>query len=131
MKLMITPIDKDAEQNGAWINYRGVALLIARANNTKFKAAFRRVTKQYEDLSNLPEEKSSELLAEALAEGILLGWKGFKIYDDNNVEKEVEYSRVNAKNLLINDTDCRDFVTEFSNEIENFIIKDRKKLVGE
>ena len=130
MKLMITPIDKDAEQNGVWTEYREVKLLIARANNTKFKTAFRRITQQYEDLSNLPEEKSAELLSEALAEGVLLGWKNFKIYDAN-IEKEVEYSKINAKNLLVNDVDCREFVTDFANQIDNFIIQDRKKLSGE
>ncbi len=130
MKLMITPIDKDAEQNGVWTEYREVKLLIARANNTKFKTAFRRITQQYDDLSNLPEERSAELLSEALAEGVLLGWKNFKI-NDGNVEKEVEYSKINAKNLLVNDVDCREFVTDFANQIDNFIIQNRKKLSGE
>ncbi len=126
MKLMITPIDKNAEENGVWTKYRDVDLLIARGNNTKFKSAFRRVTQSYDDLTNLPEEKSAELLADALSEGVLLGWKGF-IVNGN----EIEYSKINAKNLLVNDVDCREFVTDFANEIDNFIIKERKKVSGE
>ena len=129
MKLKITPVDSNAEINGVWTNYRGVDLLIARGNNIKFKAIFRRLTKPYQkemDENNLGEEKSADLLCEAMADAILLGWKNFVIED-----KTIEYSKINAKNLLINDPDCREFVVDFSNEIDNFIIEDRKKLSGE
>lgn len=129
MKLQITPLNTDAAENGAWIEYRGVQLLVARGNNTKFKAAFRRVTKPYQreiDGGTLSEEKSSELLAEALADSVLLGWKGF-LQDG----KEIEYSKINAKNLLINDPDCREFISDFANDIENFIMEDINKVAGE
>ena len=129
MKLKITPVDSNAEINGVWTNYRGVDLLIARANNINFKSCFRKVTKPYEkqmEDGSLGEEKSSDLLCTALADSILLSWRNFIIE-----AKEIEYSKINAKNLLMNDPDCREFIINFSNEIDNFIIEDRKKLSGE
>ena len=128
-KLQITPIDHNREDNGTWTIYRGVQLLIARASNTRFKAIFRRLTQPYQrelDQGGLSEEKSAEILCESLSDAILLGWKGFVMDGE-----EVEYSKENAKNLMLNDPDCREFVTNFSNDIENYIREDRDKVLGE
>jgi hypothetical protein len=125
--LKITPIGKSAEE-GVTANYMGVDLLIARAGNTKFKAAFRRLTKPYKhdiDNSTLSDEISEKLLAEAMAEGVLVGWSGFK-----SDGKEVKYSVDNAVDLLMNDPDCMEFVSEFSRDINNYLEKDKAELVG-
>lgn len=128
MDLKITPVDKNAEQEGVWRTYRGVDLLIARGNNIAFKSAFRKLTKpfQREIERNIISERDSEnILAEALADGVLLDWKNFVI---NN--KEVPYTKQNAKQLLINDPDCRDFVQEVANDLDNYIIEQKQDLKG-
>lgn len=125
--LKITPIAKTAE-DGAYVNYRGVDLLVARAGNTKFKAAFRRTTKPYRneiDNGKLDEETSERLIAEAMAEGVLVGWKNF-IVDG----KEIKYSVENAVDLLTSDPDCYDFVSDFSKDIDNYLEQDEEETVG-
>lgn len=123
--LRITPISNKAEE-GAYANYRGVDLLIARANNSRFKAIFRRITKPYKkeiDRDTLDEATSERLLVEAVAESILVGWKNFKVNGE-----EVKYTKDNAKDLLSNDPDCLTFVTEFSKDIDNYIEEDEENL---
>ena len=125
--LKITPIAKTAEE-GAWANYRGVKLLIARANNPKFKTTFRRLTKPYKkEMENetLDEKTSGDLLAQAFAEAILLDWKDFVING-----KEIEYNKENAADLLINDPDCLQFVTDYANDIDNYLTVDEDELKG-
>lgn len=119
MSLRITPVNEDKQESGTWVNYRGVDLLIARSNNDKFGRAFRRLMKPYKkdfEKDRLDIEVSQKILASALAEGVLLGWKNFVVEG-----KEVQYSKENAIELLIVDRDCRDFVSDFANDLENFL----------
>jgi hypothetical protein len=123
--LRITPIAETAEQ-GARTNYRGVDLLIARANNSKFKAAFRRLSKPYKkqiDNETLDEATSEDILAGALAEGILVDWKNFVVNGE-----QIPYTLDNAKELLKNDPDLVDFVTAFSKDIDNYLETDEAEV---
>lgn len=125
MKIQITPIAETAEK-GAVAKYRGVDLKIARANNMKFKRIFRELTKPYKELidkDRLDEDTSRTIYLECLAEAVLIGWRNFYVG-----EEEVPYSTENAIELLRNDPDCLEFVTNFSQDIENYLIEDEAEL---
>lgn len=87
--------------DGVWFPYsKGVEFLIARANNPKFQ---RRVSYFYEKNRRLldsktpaADAKSNEIMAEVMAETILLNWKG-KIAFQGEL---LSYSKANAVKLL-------------------------------
>jgi hypothetical protein len=127
--LRITPLDESAVSEGRWTVYRGVHLLVARANNTKFINYFKKLTAPYKrdmEAGRLSEEISADILTEALGKYVLLNWKNFVVNG-----KEVEYTHENAKSLLLNDSDCRDYVMSFAEDLENFLIEDKNETVGE
>lgn len=122
MNISITPIDKDKEEGGSWGNYRNVDLLIARASNTKFTSIFRRLSKPFNkeiERNTISEKDSENILCKSLSKGVLLNWKNFII--DNN---ELEYTEENAESLLRNDPDCRTYVQEFSQDLDNYLTED-------
>lgn len=119
MDLRITPVNKDHEQNGTWTEYRGVDLLIARSNNTLFAKTMRQLSKPFAKQlkkGDLAPETVNSILAKATAVGILKDWRNFKIGGE-----DVPYSTENATNLLINDPDLMDFVSDFSSELDNYL----------
>lgn len=125
--LKITPVGNKADL-GAWGTYRGVKLKIARLNNNKYKAAFRRLMKPYQreiENNTLDDDTSDQLICESLAEGVLLDWK------KETFPGEVEYSKDNAIDLLMNDTDCRSFVMDFAGDINNFLEDDEAEVTKE
>ena len=133
MTLQITPINKEAAEKGKWTNYRGVDLLIARTNTDQYKKAFRKVMapfqRQIEDES-LSEEKSVDLLTTILAKYILVDWKNFPDFNSPDPKATVPYSEANAKDLLTNDPDCLQFVQEFANNLNNFLLEEAERFKG-
>lgn len=120
----ITPVNEDLKENGSWGTYRGVSLLIARANNTKFKQIFRRLTKPYKrdiDRGTLDQETLEEIWASCMSETILLDWK--------NHPANIKYSKENAKQLILQDPDAADFIKEFSEDVNNYIEEETKEVV--
>lgn len=117
--LRITPLDDGKVSEGTWTKYRGVSLKIARAGNDDFNRVFNALCKPYKrsiDKDTLDKDTMKEILCESLAKGILLDWKDLVINGE-----DIEYSTKNAQSLLNNDVDCRDFVQEFSRDIDNYI----------
>jgi hypothetical protein len=115
--LMITPVDRDAQNEGTWIDYHGVDLKICRSNNPIFKKSL--IKAQAEDMSKLSdsarEKRIAKVLSVNIAEGLLVDWNGLG---------DTPYTKESAENLLLNDDDCRQFVIGFANQAENFY-KDR------
>ena len=129
MELKITPVDKTAEEDGVWADYRGVKLKIARANNERYTREFRRLTRPYQKQiakNKLDPDLAKEILAKAAAKGLLRDWKDFYI----NGEK-VPFSLENATQLLLNDEDCLDFVTEFAQDMDNYVVEEMEELAKE
>jgi|DEB0MinimDraft_3_1074331.scaffolds.fasta_scaffold105072_2 hypothetical protein len=113
--------DRQSSEEGVWVDMgEGCSLLIARKGNNKFAKKIQALIKPYQrqiEMNSMPEDKANELLAEAMAYGILLDWKGLKLDG-----KEVKYSQTKAKELL-NDPDLRDFrnaVDALSDDREKF-----------
>lgn len=129
--LRITPIDDEKVEMGSWTKYRGVSLRIARANNSKFKSLFMQKMKPYENKLNaknangLDEDTMKDIMCECVSKAMLTDWKDFTIGGE-----EIPYSQENAYSLLYNDEDCRQFVTDFAGELENFLQEEEAELVG-
>lgn len=94
--------DTKKEEEGRWVDYDDkTAFLIARSGNKNFARVFTRAYNQNKSLLNskndTAEAKANEVLAEVMAETILLGWKGpVKLKGE-----ELAYSAQNAKKLLV------------------------------
>jgi len=122
MNISITPVDKSHEENGSWGTYRGVKLLIARANNTRFRAIFKRLSKPFSreiEKGTIGEADSESILCESLSKGILFGWKNFIVNGE-----EIEYTQDTAQQLMVNDPDCRQYVQEYSQDLDNYLKED-------
>jgi hypothetical protein len=121
--LKITPIDNDKVTGGVWTSYMGVQLKIARSNNDnfirKFKLAIKPVQRDH-DQGLLNDEQMADLLCGALAGAVLTDW------DFGEHEFNVE----NAKQLMINDPDCRVFVQEFSGTMANYFDSEKEDVKG-
>jgi len=125
--LKITPVGNKADL-GAWGYYRNVKLKIARLNNNRYKAAFRRLMKPYQkeiDNNTLDDDTSDRIICESLAEGVLVDW------DKSTFPGEVEYSKENAIDLLLNDPDCRLFVMDYAGDINNYLEDEEAKVTKE
>lgn len=131
MSLRITPVDDKKVEEGTWTTYRGVRLKIARGNNPKFRALFMKLTKPYQkqlvnqNLAALDEETMKDIMARVMSETILLDWNNFSIDG-----KEVPYTKENAYALLYNDSDCRDYVREFADDVDNYLKEEENEIAG-
>jgi hypothetical protein len=129
MTLKITPTNSENEEEGSWGEYRGVKLLVARANNNKFKREFKRLSAPHRraiQKGKLDEETANSIVVRSAAVGLLRGWKNF-IVDG----KEVEFSLKNAIDLLKSDPDCLDYIQEFADDVDNYIIDEIEDLSKE
>lgn len=125
--LRITPVDDGKAIEGTWILYRGVNLRISRANNAQFEEIFNKLSRPHQhaiDRGKIDESIAKEIMCNSMGKAILVDWTGF-IIDG----KEVEYSAHNAEQLLLNDEDCRQFVLEYSKDVDNYLIEEEKMVV--
>mgnify|MGYP000087619074 CR=1 FL=1 len=120
--LTITPIRAD-EVTLAYPYADGISLTIRRWGNDEFLAKWRRLQQPYRrqiDAGRLPAEKSRELLCQAMAGTVLVGWSGVP----------VEYSVESAADLLLSDRDARDWGGEQAQEVGNFLDDAQERLEG-
>lgn len=102
---------------GVWVDVgEGASLLIARMNNKKYAKKLATLLKPFErqvQMGTLSDDKADELMAEAYAHGILLGWKGLELDG-----KPIKYSTAKAKELLLDPTlrDFRGLVEDIANQ---------------
>lgn len=100
MKLSKFKIDHNVAEEGQWVDIGdGVELKIARMGNRKYNETIRRLSKPHKyqiDNDTLPQEISEEIMNKAVAECILLDWKGLE--DDDG--QPINYSRQKAFELL-------------------------------
>lgn len=111
---------KQLETEGVWHNIGGKnQIKVARLNNPKFRALYKRLTKPYERQlrqGTLSDEKETEILCKCLAETILLDWE---LTLD---KKPLPYSKENALKLLSDETlsDFRDAVVDCAKDAEQY-----------
>ena len=99
MDLSKTKLDDKAEREGIWIDYdEETAFLVARWMNPDHKAFIQRAVKPYirkHRRGDIPQDVSERIEAQAMAECILLGWKGLK-----NAGQDIPFSKGEALKLL-------------------------------
>ncbi len=108
-------------------DYYGVTLKIARGNNPNFRQKFRALTRPYKrqiEAGTLPDDKSDAILCEAMAGTVLFGWRG--VFPGG---EEHPYSDENAKQLLLNDPDCREFVSQTAGNLAVFLSSEQEDQV--
>lgn len=127
MALKITNIDKSKETEGVWEDYCGVSLKIARQNNPNFLKFLKDAAKKQgrRPFHKLPKRKQSEILKEAIAETILVDWEDLIIQ-----KEEIPYTPENALELINNDEECLNFITDVSMKMDNYI-QEAEEEVGE
>lgn len=127
--LKFTKTSRIKELEGVEVEYddgcgNSLKLTIARSsNNPHYDAKLSQLTepyrKQMKKGKSISNEIARKLNIRALAEEILLGWDEKDLLDDEG--KPVKYSVDNAIELLTNDGDLREFVEDFSLDINNYI----------
>ena len=121
MDLRSYKTDLTVSEEGVWVDMgEGCSLLIARKGNQKFAKRLKSLIKPYQrqiDMNTMADDLANKLLAEAMAYGILLDWKGLKLDG-----KEIKYSEKAAAELLNDPTliDFRNAVDQLSEDREAF-----------
>ncbi len=125
--MKIATSENPADRDGLWTAYtEDVDFLIARAGNSRFLKASDKAEAPYRRQiarGKLATEKQIEIQCRAMAEGILLGWRGPIEGDDGN---PLEYSVDNAYLMLRYNADIRDFVFEAATEQERYRVEARE-----
>jgi len=121
--MRITRTDKEKERSGVWTDYEGVKMLVARStNNPRYETAVTKAIAPYSDNNTgrkqkLTADKSKHLMIKVLANQVLLDWETFEDADGISQEYTVDA----AIKLLTEDGDCRDFITNFAGDIDNYM----------
>lgn len=118
--------DKKKENEGVWQEVaEGLEVLVARVNNPKHQDALERLSKPYRgqlQRGTLSHEKQQVISIEAMAEGVLLGWRSKGL--DGQVMmvagQPLEYSKENAVKVLMEFAEFRETVSQLAVDIELF-----------
>jgi len=128
MSLKITPTDSIKEQEGVWTKYLNVDLKIARGSNPKYLSELAKRSRTFESRfkkSKASNKEMTEALCQSAARYLLVDWKNFKPGNDN-----VPYSIDNAVDLLTSDIDCRQFILDFSDDLDNYLAEETEQTLG-
>lgn len=111
--------DKQAEQDGVEVKLDdGCTILVARANNRKFKAEMRRLMRPYQNQERrgtFDPDLRDDLTRQAVAKFVLLGWKGIELGG-----KAVKYSSEKAEELMKRSEDFENDVIDAATMMETF-----------
>lgn len=118
--------DESLENNGTWFPLVGDArVLVARAGNRKHGKVLSKLVEQHRQTldrkDELADQKSEEIMIEAMAEAILLGWENLTFKG-----QPMEVSISNAKTLLAI-KDFRTKIAELSNDVEAYKFKQEEE----
>lgn len=127
MAIKITRLDNKKVTEGVWTEYLGVELCIARHNNLAYLTALKLEAEKIgpKPLHKLPQSVRSSIVMKAMAEHILVDWRGLIVEGE-----EVEYSPANALELLTNDEECLSFVIDFAMNTMHFMLE-AEQVTGE
>lgn len=129
--------DNKIEQDGVFLDYGGFRLKIARAGgaNVRFNKILQAKFKPHKRLmamDNMEDELARKLMAEAYAEGVVLGWDS--VVDDKVVPyildekgEKMEFNRENCIKLLLDLPDLFSDLQTQANAISNFRVEERKE----
>ena len=119
-------IGKKYRDDGVWVTYTtddgSAELLIARAGNDDFLRAQEQLERPYRKKiarDALSAVTRREISIRAVAEAILLDWRGIAYGDDN----EQPYSPEIGYSALLDDPDMLEFVIETSINNDNYLLQ--------
>lgn len=116
---MIIDADFSSIDEGVWAEFDGSRFKIAHISNAKFQRALARL--QQPHLRKIQEgrmdpELNKKIVAQAMAEGIVLGWENVK----NKAGDQVPYSAKAADAALQANVEFRDFVSDWATNIGHY-----------
>lgn len=117
--MIISEQPNQALEDGTWVEYQGARLKIAHAGSIKFQRRMQALQKPFRrkiERNEMDPADQKRILTQAIGEALLLDWSGVK----NSKGEEVPYSAKTAVTALRNDEALREFVMEFSTELQNF-----------
>jgi hypothetical protein len=128
MKISQFKTNTQKEVDGVWVDLgQGARIKVARLGNPKYKAYFSKATKPYRHqlrAGTLSDEVAERILAECMAETVLLGWEGLEDESGN----AIEYNTENAVEVL-SIKDFRDVVYAYADEMALFTEGEREEAV--
>ena len=113
--------------DGVWKEYDNSTFLVAHISNRKFQRALAREQQPHKRKlqdGTIDPEINKSIVCKAMAEGVLLNWKGVV----TRRGEEVPYSKENALSLLQRDPGFRDWVTDVATSMMNFRDEEVKEL---
>lgn len=120
MKFSKFKTNQSLEVEGVWVDIgEGAQVKVARIGNTAYQKYIERAYKPYRKMQRtgtVPEDLQRRIFTDALANTILLDWKGFT--DDN--DQPIPYSVDAAVKHLGEYKDFRELIVEISTEAETF-----------
>ena len=128
-KLSNFKTDKNAEQEGVWVDYgSGFRVKLGRVGNRKFKEFMLKRGKPHMrkmQQGTMDADTADVLMREAIAQTILLDWEG--LLDDNG--KPIPYSKEEAKKALEID-DFYQEIFDLAQQRELFSVQDDADALG-
>lgn len=110
---------RDKQEKGVWTTFEGSQFKVASSTSTGFQRSLTRLQAPYRkkiDKGTLDPKISKQILCQAMADSLLLDWKDVI----NDQKEEVPYSQESAQQALLNNDDLREYLQEFSLDLENF-----------
>jgi len=115
--------DETLENSGTWFTLgKGARVLVARAGNRQYSRALNKKVETHRAALDTGDDNadavSDEIMADVMAETILLGWEGLSFKGE-----PMSYSRENARKLLLV-KDFRRQIGQFADNFEAFKVKE-------
>jgi hypothetical protein len=111
--------DKVAEEEGVEVRLDdGCTIIVARANNRKFKAEMKRLMRPYrnqERRGTMDDDLRDSMTRKAVSKFVLLGWTGITLKG-----KKIPYSPEKAEDLMKRSEDFENDVIDAATMMETF-----------
>ena len=104
---------------GVWVEFEGSEFLVTHMSNVAFQRAYMRQQaphRQKIDKGTLDPAIMRKLMTSAMAEALILDWK--RVIDSSG--SEVPFSKEACQKALNSNEDLRDFLSEFSMNLDNY-----------
>jgi predicted DNA-binding protein (UPF0278 family) len=126
---MAINIDQDTSKadEGVWTTYSGSKFKVANIGAAKFQRTLNRLQMPYRrkiEKGTMDPVDSRQILCQAMAEGLIVAW-------DDVVDKKgekVEFSHKLCEKMLINNPDLREYIQEYSLNLDNFKNEEQEEL---
>jgi hypothetical protein len=110
--------DFSLADQGVWATFMGSDFLIAHTSSMRFQRTLARLQQPHRkkiETGTLDPQQSRDILCKAMSEALLLDWR--KVSGRSG---DVPYSPDAAYQALVKNPELRDFVTEFSMNLQNY-----------